>query len=275
LYSNQISLEKIPEEIQVHRATVYRWIKGIRQKGIQQFIRAYHEAKRGHRQRKTDGILKSRVYEIRKKYRSCCGEKIQYFLKKNYGNTLSVSTIYRILGEKYVLRSRWKKNQKRGVVLKGSKPREVIQVDTVNFGHIFAFTAIDTFTREAAVVLKTHLDAQAGREAFRDHLKFFGRIEGIQRDGGHEFKAEWFKTVENYVQRIRTARPYKKNEQAFIERFNGILRKECLGHRKYTEKDLPYLNYELNKFLTYYHYERPHLSLEMQTPHQFAMSHLT
>lgn len=275
LYNNQISPEKIPEEIGIHRATVYRWIQGLRQKGIDQFIRDYQEAKKGRRQRKTDVILKNRIYEIREKYRNCCGEKIQYFLQKDYGENASVSTIYRILGEKYVLRSKWKKNQKRGMVLKGSKPREVIQVDTVDFGEIFAFTAIDTFTKEASVILKTNLEARSGEEAFVEQLKFFGKVEGIQRDGGPEFKAEWLKTVQKHVKRIRTARPYKKNEQAFIERFNGILRKECLGHLKYTKKDLPYLHHELEKFLNYYHYERPHLSLEMQTPNEFAMSHLT
>ena len=275
LYNNKISIEKIPKEVDVHRATVYRWIQGIKQKGINQFIRDYQQAKKGRRQRKTNVLLKNRIYEIREKYRSCCGEKIQYFLNQNYGESVSVSTIYRILNQKYTLRYKWKKNQKRGTILKGSKPREVIQVDTVDFGEVFAFTAIDTFTKEAHVVLKTSLDAKTGEEAVVEQLKYFGKVEGIQRDGGPEFKAEWFKTVEKHVKRIRTARPYKKNEQAFIERFNGILRKECLGHLKYSEEDLPYLHYELEKFLIYYHYERPHLSLKMQTPHQFAMSHLT
>lgn len=174
-----------------------------------------------------------------------------------------------------MLRSKWKKNQKRGSVLKGTKPGEVIQVDTVDFGEIFAFTAIDTYTKEASVILKTNLEAKSGEKALIEQLKFFGKVESIQRDGEPEFKAEWFKAVQKHVKRIRTARPYRKNEQAFIERFNGILRKECLGHSKYTSKDLPYLHDELNKFLNYYHFERPHLSLNLKTPHQFAMSHLT
>ena len=275
LYNNQISIEKIPEEIDKHRATVYRWIKRLKSKGIHQFIQEYEQAKRGRKQKKSHPMLKEHIYEIRKKYRDCCGEKIQYFLAKEFSETASVSSIYRILNEKYVLRSKWKKNQKRGMVLKGTKPREVIQVDTVDFGEIYAFTSIDTFTKEASVILKTSLTAEDGEKAFLEQLKFFGKIERIQRDGGPEFKAEWFKTVESKVKHIRTSRPYKKNEQAFIERFNGILRKECLGHTKYTKKDLPFLHDELEKFLHYYHYVRPHLSLKMLTPHQFSMSHLT
>lgn len=275
LYREGVSPEKIPKRIGVNRATVYRWLKGIKQKGIREFIREYKNAKKGRRRRKIDPVLRARIYRIREEKRQCCGEKIQYFLEKEYEQTVSVSTIYRVLNLKYKLRSKWKKNQKRGPVLKGQKPREVIQVDTVNFGGIFAFTAIDTYTREASIILKTNLEAQSGEEALVEQLKFFGKVENIQRDGGSEFKKEWEELARKEAERIRTAKPYKKNEQAFIERFNGILRKECLGYAKYTKKDLPYLYKEIHEFLNYYHYERPHLSLNMQTPHQFAMSHLT
>lgn len=275
LYLSGVSPEEIPGKIEKHRATVYRWIKEMKRNGIRYFIREYEEAKRGHRQRKTNPILKDHIYKIREGKRNCCGEKIKYFLKKEYAEEVSVSTIYRILNEKYILKKRWRGNEKRGAVLKGSKPREVIQVDTVDFGSIYAFTAIDTFTREASVILKRRLDSKSGEEALISQLEFFGKIDGIQRDGGHEFKSHWQTKARNCIPYIRTARPYRKNEQAFIERFNGILRKECLGHLKYTHKDLITMQRKVKEFLNYYHYERPHLSLNMQTPHQFAMSHLT
>lgn len=275
LYKSGISPEKIPLKVKVHRATVYRWLKGIQRKGIRQFVRDYKLAKKGRRQRKTDLQLEKMIYEIRRTKRDCCGQKIQYFLKRDYGVILSVSTIYRILGKKYSLRGKWKKNMKRGKVLKGSMPREAVQMDTVDFGGVFAFTAIDTYTREASVILKPFLDSKAGEESFIEHLKRFGRIEHLQRDGGKEFKGECEKRALQFVKKLRTAKPYKKNEQAFIERFNGILRKECLGYGDYTIKDIPLLNQKLQEFLNYYHFERPHLSLNMLTPHQFVMSHLT
>lgn len=274
LYRSGVSAELIPERTGVHRATVYRWLGHIRRIGINKFLRCYRAAKKGHRHRKTDAILKARIYEIREKYRQCCGEKIRYFLKQEYGIVLSLTTIYRILGEKYHLRPRWKKNEKRGAILKGTKPREVIQVDTVDFGSIYAFTAIDTYTREASVILKTHLDSKDGEAALLEQLHFFGNVERIQRDGGPEFKDRWQEKAKAVVKAIRTARPYRKNEQAFIERFNGILRKECLGHLKYKKSDLNALQRKVKEFLHYYHFIRPHLSLNMLTPHQFAMSHL-
>ncbi|MDP2624659.1 MAG: hypothetical protein Q8P27_00560 [Candidatus Peregrinibacteria bacterium] len=129
---------------------------------------------------------------MREEKRECCGQKIQYYLKRDYGEYVSVSTIYRVLNLKYELTKR-PKNIKRGSALRGDKPREAIQVDTVDFGGVYAFTAIDTYTREASVILKTRLNAKSGEEALVEQLKFFGEIKGIQRDGGPEFMAEWEK----------------------------------------------------------------------------------
>jgi len=276
LWKQGISPERMPSELGVHRATVYRWIRGFERKGLKKFIRDYVAAKKGHRQpRKTDPALKARVFAIRDEYKKCCGEKIQFILKRDYQTTIAVSTIYRILGEKYQLRSKWKRYSKRGFVRKGEKPREVVQTDTVDLGSLYAFTAIDTFTKEASVVIATRLTATAGREALKAQLQQFGTIDHIQRDGGSEFKREWQDYALKHIPSIRTARPYRKNEQAFIERFNGILRKECLGYLHYKKRDLARVQQRVNEYLAYYHTKRPHLSLNMQTPKEFAMSHLT
>lgn len=276
LYCNNVSPEKIYQQLGIHRATMYRWLKGIKLYGIREFIRKYKQAKKGRRQpRKTNSITKIHIYEIRKKHHHCCGEKIQYFLKQEYNQEVSVSTIYRVLKEKYVLRSKWKKYCKRGYVKKGTKPRESIQIDTIDLGNLYAFTAIDTFTKEVDVIIKPKLTAMCGKQALRHHLLRFKHIDHIQRDGGSEFKREWQEYAHKHIKSIRTARPYKKNEQAYIERFNGILRKECVGYLHYKKKDLTYLQEKVNQYLDYYHNKRPHLSLNMKTPNEFAMSHLT
>ena len=276
LWKQGISPELIPQELGIHRATVYRWIRGFKRKGLKKFIRDYVAAKKGRRQpRKTDPLIKLRIFAIRDEYKRCCGEKIQFILKRDYQTTIAISTIYRILGEKYQLRSKWKKYSIRGFVRKGLKPREVIQTDSVDLGSLYAFTAIDTFTKEASVVIASRLTATAGREALKAQLEQFKKINHIQRDGGSEFKKEWQEYATKHIASIRTARPYKKNEQAFIERFNGILRKECLGYLHYKKRDLLIVQQRVNEYLHYYHTKRPHLSLNMQTPKEFAMSHLT
>lgn len=276
LWKSNVSPEDIPVQIEVHRATVYRWISGFKIRGIRKFIRDYERAKQGRkRPTQTHGMIKARICRIRKEYKGCCGEKIQYIMMRDHGDEISVSTIYRVLNERFILRSKWKKYSKRGFVRKGTKPREVLQVDTVDFGGIYAFTTIDTYTREVHVTMRPKLTASDGKEALRQCIKDFGHIDHIQRDGGSEFKREWSRYAEKHIPSIRTARPYKKNEQAFIERFNGILRKECLGYLKYKKEDLQKIQNKVDEFLIYYHTKRPHLSLDMKTPQEFAMSHLT
>lgn len=274
LHQVGVSPDEIAEKVGKHRATVYRWLAGIRLYGIRRYLERYRTAKKGRRQRrKTDPIMKDRIFKIREEFHHCCGEKIRYWMLKRYGNAPSLTTIYRILGEKYQLRSKWRRNTKRGPVPHAEKPREVIQTDTVDFGDVFAFTAVDICTREASVVLEPALDASAGADALHRQMVFFGSVGLLQRDGGPEFMAEWETAASRYAQRIRTARPYKKNEQAFIESFNRTLRKECLGWLKYRREQLPELRERVQQFLRFYNTERPHLSLEMSTPTD-RLSHL-
>lgn len=274
LHKVGVSPDEIARRIGKHRATVYRWLAGIRLYGIRRYLERYRTAKKGRRQkRKTDPIMKARIYAIREEFHRCCGEKIRYWMLQRYGNAPSLTTIYRILGEKYQLRSRGQRNKKRGPVPRAEKPRDVIQTDTVDFGGVFAFTAVDICTREASVVLEPALDAPAGAHALAQQMTFFGSVVLLQRDGGPEFMAEWENVASHYAQRIRTARPYKKNEQAFIESFNRTLRKECLGWMKYRKEQLPELQEHVDRFLRFYNTERPHLSLEMSTP-AARLSHL-
>lgn len=96
--------------------------------------------------------------------------------------------------------------------------------------------------------------------------RFGGYVDLIQTDGGSEFKEVFLERVGAYCSRHRVARPYKKNEQAYIESFNRTVRKECLGWAKYTPRDRERCQAEVDAFLQRYHYQRPHLGLGLQTP---------
>ncbi|MCD6576834.1 MAG: transposase family protein [Anaerolineaceae bacterium] len=181
---------------------------------------------------------------------------------------VSVTTIYKVLSEKYQLRSKWQKNKPRGPIPVAKSARQVVQMDTVLFGNVFAFTAIDIYTRESDVLLQPALEATDGK-AFLEHCmqrRFDGFAEVIQTDGGSEFKGAFLETVSAYCHRHRVARPYKKNEQSYIESFNRSFRKECLGWSKYKASEIPQLTLWVEEWLRYYHYVRPHISLGMRPP---------
>jgi len=272
LLEEGISKVQIAKRLSVSRRTIIRWSQAIEAYGsLDAFLEYYQQAKKGMRQkRKTDAILKRRIWALREKHRQCCGQKIQYFLEKEYGLQVSVTTIYQVLSEKYQLRSKWRKNKPRGPIPTAQAARQVIQMDTVLFGQVFAFTAVDIFTKESEVLLRPALQAADGK-AFLEYCmptRFDGFSETIQTDGGSEFKAEFSQAVGGYCGRHRIARPYRKNEQAFIESFNRSLRKECLGWMKYKVSQIPQLTLQIEDWLQYYHYERPHISLNMRPPLQ-------
>lgn len=208
------------------------------------------------------------MWAIREREEQCCGQKIAYFLEKEHNLKLSVPKIYEILAEKYVLRSRKPRYQQRGCVPQAQAPRQVLQVDTVHFGGVFAFTAVDIFSREADVILRSGVTADDGVVFLRICMKrrFNSHVELLQSDGGPEFKGEFALRVRLFCERHRIARPYKKNEQAHIESFNRTLRKECLGWSKYRPNQMPFLQERVEAFLHRYHYHRPHLAFEPMRP---------
>lgn len=272
LYKVEQPVAAIAAQLGKHRATIYRWLKGIRMRGVKGYLAYFKGAKRGRRVRKTHGAVVQRVLRLRREYRDCCGEKLVYLLAQA-GIQLSRSTVYRILNQHRVLRKHHRQ-PKGGPVQRATGPRQVVQVDTVALGELYAYTAIDTFTREAAIVVRPSLQAADGRRALAALMQTLGHVQLIQTDGGSEFKAECADGMHRWADHHRIARAYKKNEQAFIEVFNGTLRREALGYPKYRADQLAEAQQAVDEFLDYYHQRRPHLALNMATPVQFALSHL-
>lgn len=267
----------IAERLGVHRATVYRWLKGIRLWGIRAFVQRYQQAKKGRRQRKTHGAIEQQVLALRREHHECCGEKIVYWLAQR-GVQLSRSTVYRILNKHLRLRAKGRRNKPRGPVPQAEAPRQVIQMDTIDFGAVYAFTAVDIHSREGQVVLRPGLTARDGQAALVELMTYFGRCQLLQTDGGSEFEGEFAQAVPAYAQTHRVARPYRCNEQAHIERFNRTVRHECLGWGKYQPEDIPALQQRVRRWLDYYHFVRPSMAFSPMRPPcspDRGLSHLT
>ncbi|OGM56195.1 hypothetical protein A3F62_04290 [Candidatus Woesebacteria bacterium RIFCSPHIGHO2_12_FULL_44_11] len=269
LLDAQVPKTHIADRLEVDRDTIRLWNKRISEFGLTDFLDRYEAAKKGPRiKRQVDPILKRWVWEIREREMDCCGQKILYFLQKEHNISLSVPKIYEILAEKYKIKSKWKKNQIRGPIPKASRPRQVIQMDSVDFGGVFAFTGIDIFTKEADVMMFPSLTSHDGLIYLETSMtrRFGGHSDLVQTDGGPEFKGKFKENIFKYADRLRRARPYKKNEQGYIESFNRSLRKECLGWSKYRKSQVGELNGMVINYLERYHYHRPHIGLGMRPP---------
>lgn len=271
LHEQGISKSEIARRLGKNRETIILWLQGIDKHGLLPYLDLYQNAKKGKRLKaQVDPLIKRWVWDIRDREFDCCGQKIQYFLDKEHGIYLSTPTIYKVLKEKYVVKSKWKKNQKRGPVPKATKPREVIQMDSIDFGDIFAFTGVDIYTKEADILLTPELTSLEGERFLDQSMKrcFNGHTDLLQADGGPEFKDHFKAKVYTYCDRYRVSRPYKKNEQSYIESFNRTVRKECLGWQKYRLDQINQCQILVESFLSRYHYHRPHMGLNMQPPLQ-------
>jgi transposase InsO family protein len=271
LFQEKVSVDTIAKSIGKHRATVFRWIQGIKKLGIQEFVRRYREAKKRKRQIRIDYRAENLIKD-RRREKPECGQKIAHWLQRKHGITVSVAQIYRILRRHFTLRSKWKKWTKRPPLPKAEAPRQVIQVDTVHLGELFSFNFIDTYTKESISIIQAEITSSAAAYALEKAFVFFGGTIWIQTDNGSEYKSIFRKVAKRYCQKLRQITPYQKEENGFIESYNRTFRKECVGWCHYRLKDKDRLQQRVNAWLDEYHMERPHMSLNMMTPQEYVHS---
>ena len=125
LHRAWVKVPVITQRVGKHRATIYRWLKGIQLGGLREFVEEYRGAKKRPRRRKVNPYIEQRILSIRREYHDCCGKKIVYWLEKE-GIHLSRSTVYRILNKHLQLRAKGRRNRVRGPVPRATVPRQVI-----------------------------------------------------------------------------------------------------------------------------------------------------
>src|SRR3989344_8190674 len=117
LYEAGIMKQDIARRVEVHRDTIRVWLQEIEKVGLSTFLDLYLNAKKGPRtSRQVNSVLKRWIWDIREREMDCCGQKIAYFLEKEHQTKVSVPKIYEIVKEKWEIKSKWKKNHKRGSV---------------------------------------------------------------------------------------------------------------------------------------------------------------
>ncbi len=274
-----IKINQIAISLNKHRATVYRWIKDIKLRGIRAFLKLKQTAKHRRPSSRIPEHVIQKIVDIRNQF-GWCGAKIRKELLENYSVSLALSTIYRYLHRRFTkFGVGIKKYSKHQAIITASNPREVIEHDTVDLGgkknKVYAYTAIDIFTKEPCVVIANNLTMDTGKEAFLVQKQFYGNAALHQSDNGSEFQADFKDAVLASGSSHRYSRPYKKNEQSHIENFNKALRNECFPGLEYQEKDIPKLQQLADSFTKHYIERRWHMGLPgMMTPMQFKTLYL-
>lgn len=267
------TIDQITTVLGKHRSTIYRWLEAIRISGIQKFLRRKRTAKHRRVHAQTPETTIQKIVDIRNEF-GWCGAKIRKELKENYNISIALSTIYRWLHRRFTKAAvAVQKYKKHKALVTADNPREVVEHDTVDLGgkasDVYAYTAIDIFTKEPSVFIASNLEMATGAVAFSYHNSFYGQTQLHQSDNGSEFQTDFKEAVEA-VAKHRYSRPYKKNEQSHIENFNKALRSECFPRGDYRKEDIPKLQKQAEQFTKHYITRRWHMGLpDMMTPAQF------
>jgi len=274
MFQAEVSVSQICQTVQKDRSTVYRWLKKVKQLGIREFLRRKATCKTRRPRAQTPETTIQKIVDIRNEF-GWCGAKIRKELKEIHGISIGMSTIYRWLHRRFTKATVGvQKYKKHKALVTANAPREVVEHDTVDLGgkraHVYAYTAIDIFTKEPSVYIARDLEMATGARAFVFQKQFYGPVDLHQSDGGSEFQTLFVEAVVTAGSSHRYSRPYKKNEQSHIENFNKALRNECFPRGEYREEDIPQLQQQANEFTKHYIERRWHMGLpDMRTPQQF------
>lgn len=225
-----------------------------------------------------DATLRARLKELAQEKRRYGCPRLHFLLKKE-GLVKNHKRTERLYKEEN-LSLRTKKRKKIACHLRLELPKATAknQIWTMDFvsdalatgRKIKCLNILDIFNRESLAIHVAHSITGQNVVTQLNMLKdFIGLPEIISIDNGPEFtsKALWLWAYENNV-KLAFIKPGSPIENAFIESFNGRFRDECLNEHWFVSlveaKEL------IENWRTEYNEIRPHSSLGMLTPRQFA-----
>lgn len=191
-------------------------------------------------------------------------------------NHKRIARVYRDLGLQVGRRKNGRKKvQRRFMFIAPTKPNELWAMDFVSDSFVNSrkfrvLTVKDLFTHESVLL---HVDRSiTGADVARE-LSRIGKLRGLPRaiicDNGTEYTSkaldQWSfanKVDLNFIQ------PGKPIQNAFIESFNGKLRRECLEQNWF--ENLDEARSIIEAWRMEYNTDRPTKPLGMKTPAEFA-----
>lgn len=267
--------------------TFYRWKKRFKP-GLLVTLESMSTRPKTFRESKIPYETVQKVVNIRRMDMAFSKYKIKSILKRDFGISLSASTIGRILKQKGLI--------DKSVLIKGIKrrkrvnwkipryritqehrykhPGHLVQIDTkhiIVLGQTFyQLTAIDCFTRITYSRVYRYSTTDNSRDFLINlllNLPF--RVEAVQTDNGHEFL---FKFHAECVRRGIThffSRPRTPTDNSLVERMIESSEYELWLFDETLVPELAYLNSRLLAWNSRFNNYRPNQSLNYLTPMEY------
>lgn len=274
---------KAGKELGIHRTTVWRWVvRGkaesrsrfghVSSRNLKRLSTRPHTIHYALTQEQESAIIKLRK---RKRYTA---EKV----KKKLQLDVSVLTIHRLLKREGLLnpygnhrRPRYQKTTH--MHLKNTTSIGKLQMDvkyiTPELSGLpytcFEYAVIDIFSRYKEAVILNHLDQDGAILALMEILQRLPFTpDFIQTDNGLEFQGRFHAYCEQRGLHHHLIHKSTPNENAVIERSFRTDEEEFFFMMETAPQDYDDLRSMFAHWLHEYNYERPHLGISLQTPHQ-------
>lgn len=294
LATENVSLKLLQETTGISRATYYRHKKIL--KNLDNGVAPPSKTPKSLNKPKWGEPHKQLVLQIRRANPTYGKEKIAVILKRDHGQTISQSTVGRIL--KYLIiknlitRSPSALRTKRKRVFKKHakawefkdyqtmKLGERVQIDhmtvTKNGITVKHFQAWERKSKYINASVYSNAKASSAR---RFLIEFVKRapfvIESIQVDGGSEFMAEFEDGCADLGLPLIVLPPRKPEYNGGVERGNRIFREEFYNRSDLLEDSVRGMQAELNKAIVKYNTYRPHRNLKGMTPMEYIKTTLS
>ena len=215
-----------------------------------------------------------RILDIRAE-KDQCAEIIHWRLAQE-GITISVSSVKRTLKRLNISKySKWKKWHQYSPRPMPERPGILVEIDAVHEGspdnRVSAYALIDVHSRwayaEPSLRVNTWSTINFVKRA-RAIAPF--SFQTIQTDHGSEFSKQLTKVIGHAGIDHRHSRVRTPTDNGHVERFIRTLQDECLHT---IPRDFRVWQREIPEFIYYYNNERPHMSLNYQTPMQVVRSY--
>lgn len=249
---------------------------------------AYHQPKTERLHRPVDEGLARTIHEIIQDHPTYGVRRVWAWLKYRLGQPANRKKVHRLMRIKG-----WTMRQR----LAGKRPRvpgsisvtpapdlrwstDIALVDCGQDGWCAFVPVLDCCTRE---VLGWSLDrtgrAQTAERALEEALIHrFGWTHGapkglaLRHDNGLVFGSRLYRALaRDYGLKQEYITPYTPQQNGLCERFNRSFKEECAWLHNFD--DIQQARTEIARYIDHYNHERPHQSLNYQTPRQAFLHH--
>lgn len=269
--------------------TFYRWSKRFKS-GCLLTLESLSSRPKRFRQSSLLSSTVDLIVRLRKEDMGSSKYKISLLLKRDYGLSISPSTIGRTLTgkgliEESVLARSIKKRKRLNYViprirasffLRYKQPGFLVQVDTKHLmilgRKFYQFTAIDCYTKFSFSRIYTQGSSLCAKDFLENLTVYFPfKIKAIQTDNGSEFLLFFHRECVKRKILHYFSHPHTPKDNALVERFIQTTEYELWLFDQTLIPEIDYLNQKISAWIGRYNTYRPHQSLNYLTPMEYYL----